>query len=227
MSMPLEDDGEVFEYFDAVNNYWAAEKKGDIVGMGEHISRINSSKKNLEAIINKPKKPRGKNRFGWALAISGLLLPLISGTASAYPDYELSEDCVENIETFSESYLDNIEDYDYLDFVREDNLEQFDIILGESRGNVSYTKEEIDFDERHVKYSLMHLADMELPNFGELNSESEIFIDKYIENEIERTVVPIDKCQNKNVYYNSQIVGITATGFCIGVGTLVGTKFLK
>ncbi len=218
---------EVFEYFDAVNNYWTAEKRGDIVGMSEHISRINSSKKNLEAIINKPKKPRREKRVGWALAISGLLLPLISGTASAYPDYELSEDCVENIETFSEDYLDNIEDYEYLDFVREDNLEQFGISFGESRGNLSYTKKEIDFDDRHVKYSLMHLADMNLPNFGELNSESELFIYKYMKNETERTTVPMDKCQNKKVYYNSPIVGIVTAGFCMGIGAVVGTKFLK
>jgi len=182
---------EVFEYFDAVNNYWTAEKRGDIVGMSEHISRINSSKKNLEAIINKPKKPRREKRVGWALAISGLLLPLISGTASAYPDYELSEDCVENIETFSEDYLDNIEDYEYLDFVREDNLEQFGI------------------------------------SFGELNSESELFIYKYMKNETERTTVPMDKCQNKKVYYNSPIVGIVTAGFCMGIGAVVGTKFLK
>ena len=218
---------EVFEYLDAVNNYWDAEKQGKVIEMGQHLYRINSSKKDLEALIDLPQKPKRKNRFGWVLAITGLILPLLSGTVSAHQEYDLSETCVENIETFSENYLNNLDDYDYLNLERKDNLEQLGFEFVYSQSNIIHTKEEIDFDNRHIKYGLMTLADIDNPIFGELNSESEIFIAKHIENEVERTNVPIAECQNKEVHYNSPVVGIAPIGLAIGLGGLIGTRLRK
>ncbi len=207
---------DVFEYLDAYNNYFSAEDRGDIVSMANSISRIRNNKPNLEDIVLKPRK---KSR-GMLFTLMAAIIPAIAGVASAGHQYDLPDRC--NFEDFSESYLNSSEDYDSLNLIRRDSIKQLGWEPVWTELNISLTSEDLEYDDRALKYSLMYLASEDVPQFGELNSESEMYIRKYIGDEVETTTVPIKECYEKEVIYNSPLLPAAAFTFALGSGLYVG-----
>ena len=201
---------DVFEYLDAYNDYFSAESKGDIISMANSISRIRNNKPDLEEIVLKPRK---KSK-GMLFTIIAAIIPAIAGVASASHQYDLPDRC--NFEDFSESYLNSSDDYDSLNLIRRDSIKQLGWEPVWTELNISLTSEDLEYDERALKYSLMQLASEDVPQFGELNSESEMYVQKYIGDEVKTTTVPIEECYEKEVIYNSPLIPVAASAFALG-----------